>query len=306
MKTNCLTATLTHLALFFACGGLMSTLQPSPVSAADGEIGQVAHSENPAAQTSNRGGAKVLADVSPAKLAPAAGWDYYARGRSWSVQGRSDLAIADFDQAIALNPKFGAAFNCRGNEYFRLGDYERAIADYNEAVFLDPNPGIVYCNRAGAWLKSGEVEIALDDYREAIERNPSHAPAYFGRANVWVVQAKYSHALADYRYAIRLDPQFAAAYDNLAWVLASAPLSEHRNGKQAVEMATKACELTDWTQADFIATLAAAYAETGNFADAIHWQKRAIELAPDRKPLQARLVTYLARRPYHAQPSKEL
>jgi hypothetical protein len=71
-------------------------------------------------------------------------------------------------------------------------------------------------------------------------------------------------------------------------------------------MAAKACELTDWKQADFVATLAAAHAEIGNFADAIHWQKRAIELAPDRKPLQARLVTYLARRPYHAQPSKEL
>ena len=237
---------------------------------------------------------------------PATAWDYFGRARSWSAQGRSELALSDFDRAIALNPKFGAAFNGRGNEHFRLGDYERAIADYNEAVFLDPNPGIAYCNRAGAWLKSGEVEIALDDYSEAIERNPTYAPAYFGRANAWVAEAKYSQALADYRQAIQLDRQYAAAYDNLAWILASAPLSEHRNGEQAVEMATKACELTDWKQADFLATLAAAHAETGNFADAIHWQKRAIELAPERKPLQSRLVTYLARRPYHAQPSKEL
>lgn len=258
------------------------------------------------AQEEQASAADALRSLQEIDQTPATAWEYYGRGRSWSAQGRSDLALADFDRAITLNPKFGAAFNGRANEYFRVGDYERAIADYNEAVFLDPNPGIVYCNRAGAWLKSGEVEIALEDYREAIERNPSYAPAYFGRANASVAKASYSQALADYRQAIRLDPQFAAAYDNLAWVLASAPLSDHRNGKQAVEMATKACELTDWKQADFVATLAAAYAETGNFADAIHWQKRAIELAPERKPLQTRLVTYLARRPYHAQPSKEL
>jgi tetratricopeptide (TPR) repeat protein len=258
------------------------------------------------AQEERASAADALRSTREIDPSPATALEYYRRARSWSAQAHSDLALADFDRALALNPKFGSAFTGRANEYFRLGDYQRAIADYNEAVFLDANPGIVYCNRAGAWLKSGEVEIALDDYREAIERNPSYAPAYFGRANANVAQAKYSQALADYRQAIRIDPQFAAAYDNLAWILASAPLSDHRNGEQAVEMATKACELTNWKQAEFIATLAAAYAETGNFADAIHWQKRAIELAPERKPLQARLVTYLARRPYHAQPSKEL
>ena len=238
--------------------------------------------------------------------APASARDFYLRGRSESAAGRCEEALSDFNQAIALDPKSGAAFNSRGNEYFRLGDYERAIADYNEAVFLDPNPSVVYCNRAGAWLACGEIEIAIDDYSEAIERNPKYAAAYFGRANAWTTDAKYTPALADYRVAIRLDPQFAEAFDNLAWLLASGPSSQHRSGRQAVELATKACELTGWERPDFIATLAAAYAEAGNFADAIHWQKRAIELAPDRKAFLDRLVTYYARRPYHSQPSKEL
>ena len=252
-------------------------------------------------------GTQALADANAgAVLEPATAREYYRRGRTWAEQGRSDLAIADFDRAIALDPKFGAALNSRGNEHFRLGDYEQAIADFNEAAFLDANPCVVYCNRAGAWLKCGEVEIALDDYGESIKRGPNYAPAYFGRANAWVVDAKYAQAVADYRQAIRLDPLFAPAYDNLAWLLASAPSSQHRNGKEAVELATKACDLTEWKQAETIATLAAAYAEAGDFGNAIHWQKRAIELAPGRKPFEARLVTYQARRPFHAQPSKEL
>lgn len=246
------------------------------------------------------------ASASDASRATTAEQDHYQRGRLWSRQGRSDLALAEFDQAIALDPKFAAAYNSRGNEYFRLGDYERAIADYNEAALIEPGAGVIYCNRAGARLKQGEAEIAVDDYDAAIERRPDYAPAFFGRANALVVQGRYWQALADYRQAIRLDPQCAPAYDNLAWLLASAPLSEHRNGKQAVEMATKACELTAWNDAGPIATLAAACAEARDFAGAIHWQRRAIELAPDQKPLKSRLLTYLARRPYHSQPSLEL
>lgn len=239
-------------------------------------------------------------------LAAAARQDAYRRARLHSAAGESAAALAAFDEAIALDPQFAAALNGRGNEYFRLGDYPRAIADYNQAILLEPRSGVAYGNRAGAWLKLGEAEIAVDDYSAAIERRPEYAPAYFGRANALVVQGQYSPALADYRRAIRLDPQFAAAYENLAWLLASAPSSARRNGRQAVEMATRACELTGWRQAGPIATLAAACAEVRDFDGAIHWQKRAIELAPGDNRLEDRLITYLARRPFHSQPSLEL
>jgi len=247
---------------------------------------------------------KAVADAGAAiELAPAAELAYYHRGRSWSQQGRSEQAIADFSRAIRLNPKFSAAYNSRANEFFRLGDYEKAIADYNDAAFLDPNPGMVYCNRAGAWLKSGEVEIAIDDYGEAIRRNPAYAPAFHGRGNAWVVSGEYKSALADYRRAIELDPKYAEVYDNLAWLLASGPAAEHRDGAEAVKLATKSCELTVWKSAGPIATLAAAHAEAGDFTSAVRWQKRAIELAPEQTRLRTRLASYQIRKPYHSRPS---
>jgi Tfp pilus assembly protein PilF len=248
---------------------------------------------------------KAVADASAAiELAPGAELAYYHRGRSWSRQGRSEQAIADFSRAIRLNPKFSAAYNSRANEFFRVGDYEKAIADYNDAAFLDPNPGMVYCNRAGAWLKSGEVEIALDDYGEAIARNPAYAPAFYGRGNAWVVSGEYKSAVADYRRAIELDPKYAEVYDNLAWLLASGPAAEHRNGAEAVKLAAKACELTAWKAAGPVATLAAAHAEAGDFTSAVRWQKRAIELAPEQAPLRTRLAGYQVRKPYHSRPSE--
>ena len=247
---------------------------------------------------------KAVADAGAAiELAPAAELAYYHRGRSWSQQGRSEQAIADFSRAIRLNPNFCAAYNGRANEFFRLGDYEKAIADYNDAAFLDPNPGMVYCNRAGAWLKSGEVEIAIDDYGEAIRRNPAYAPAFHGRGNAWVVSGEYKSALADYRRAIELDPKYAEVYDNLAWLLASGPAAEHRDGAEAVKLATKSCELTVWKSAGPIATLAAAHAEAGDFTSAVRWQKRAIELAPEQTRLRTRLASYQIRKPYHSRPS---
>lgn len=245
------------------------------------------------------------ADAEP-KRATSARQDAYRRARLWSERGRGDLALAAFDEALALDPNFAAALNGRGNEYFRSGDYPRAIANYNQALLLEPRSGVAYCNRAGAWLMLGEAEIAIDDYSEAIERRADYAPAYFGRASAQAAQGQYAPALADYRQAIRLDPQFAAAYENLAWLLASAPASARRNGRQAVELAARACELTGWRQSEPIATLAAACAESRDFDGAIHWQRRAIELAPGEQRLQDRLITYLARRPFHSQPSLEL
>ena len=91
------------------------------------------------------------------------------------------------------------------------------------------------------------------------------------------------------------------AYNNLAWIQATFPDAEFRVGKEAVSMATKACELTDWKNGDCFDTLAAAHAEQGDFESAIKWQTKYIELATkesDRESGRERLALYKARKPY--------
>ena len=108
-------------------------------------------------------------------------------------------------------------------------------------------------------------------------------------------------AIADYKEAIRLDRTFAPAYHALAWLWATCPEESFRHGKRAVELATRACGLAEWKDANMLATLAAAYAEVGEFDKAVEWEEKAIQLyanADDCKKGEERLKLYKEKKPY--------
>ncbi len=148
----------------------------------------------------------------PAQLAAEAIYE-----RAFEKQAAGDLAgaIADYSEAIRMNPAFAAAYNNRGNAYFTQGDLERALADYNRSIELDnPELHLPYNNRGNIHYQRGDLESALADYTEAIRLNPQYAGAYYNRGNVLTDQGELEAAVADYDTAIRLDPQYSEAYNS--------------------------------------------------------------------------------------------
>ncbi len=128
------------------------------------------------------------------------------------------------------------------------------------------------------YFKKKEYDKARKDYSEAIRLNRKFADAHFNRGNVYGTKKEYDKAIKDYNEAIHLDPQLAIAYANLAWVLSTCPKDDVRDGRKAIEHATKACKLSEWKNGYHLASLAAAHAQNGNFKEAVKWQKKAIEL----------------------------
>jgi lipoprotein NlpI len=142
--------------------------------------------------------------------------NYYNRGIEYNNKGDTARAIADYNQAISLDPKLASAYNNRGNIYQRKGDYDRAIADYNQTISLDPKFTNAYNNRGNIYYYKGDYDRAIADYNQAISLNPKLASAYDNRGSAFNDKSDYERAIADYNQAISLDPKFATAYRNRA------------------------------------------------------------------------------------------
>ena len=247
---------------------------------------------------------KAIADYNEAvRLDPKQAAAYLNRGNALAAKGDNDKALADFNAVIRLDPKLAVAYYNRGNVWGTKGDNDKAIADYNEAIRLDPQYAAAYLNRGNLQGRS-DSNKQIADYGEAIRLDPKFALAYYSRGMAWDNQGVYAKAIADYNEAVQCNPKLAAAYNNRAWIWATCPDARYRDGKQAVESATRLCELESWNDPSNLDTLSAAYAEAGDFKSAVKWQSKAVELAPasDKADLQSRVDLYRSGKPYREKP----
>ena len=135
---------------------------------------------------------------------------------------------------------------------------------------------------------------------------PKHADDHYVRGLIYQKKGSFAAATAEFGKAIELAPKRVEILNDVAWVKATAPEAPLRDGKTAVALSTKACELTNWRNPDYIDTLAATYAEQGDFAQAVRYQAQAVaakRFAPRvRQEMEERLALYRARKPYRKKP----
>jgi tetratricopeptide (TPR) repeat protein len=182
----------------------------------------------------------------PAKDATA----HFSQG--FALEKRGDLkgALAEYSQAIAIDPNYALAYNNRGLVRYDLGDKRAALADYNQAIRINRKYAEAYNNRGVVRYDLGDKQAALADYNQAIGINPNLAPAYYNRGLVRYDLGNKQAALADYNQALRMGLNYAPAYYN--------------RGLVRYELGDKQAALADYTEAIGInPNLAPAYYNRG-------------------------------------------
>ena len=142
--------------------------------------------------------------------------DILKKGIDYSRHDKYDEAIAEFNNAIKINPGSANAYYGLGFIYDKKGDLDKAVANFSKAIEIDPALTDAYYNRGFAYYKKGSFDQSISDYGKVIELSPNSADAFYGRGLVYSKKGNIGQAIADFNKAIEVRPAFALAYDALA------------------------------------------------------------------------------------------
>ena len=218
--------------------------------------------------------------------------------------GERRRAMEEVDQAIRIDPENPLAYNRRCQIWASMGDLKRALADATRAIRIDPDYAEGFNSRGVTKVKQGNYASAIDDYDQAVRLQPAYVEAFANRGFAHKKLADYRAALEDYRQAVTLAPRQPQAFNDAAWLIATCPEETYRDGRRAVEYARHACELTEFQNGDYVDTLAAAYAEAGQFDEAAKAQQQALTLLPEsaHESARRRLRLYQNQQPFREDP----
>ncbi|MCS7336621.1 MAG: tetratricopeptide repeat protein [Verrucomicrobiae bacterium] len=196
--------------------------------------------------------------------------------------GDYDGAIAHAEAVIKATPGDVWAYVFKGRALSALGMSDEALNAYFTALNMNYDCAEAHYHLALEWLKRGRTESAVSSLREAVRIAPDWAEAHLQLGMALSARGERAGAIEHYRRTLERRPNMIVALNNLAWLLATAPEAQLRNGAEAVRLAERACALTGYQETIFVGTLAAAYAEAGEFDKAVETAERAAALAHQR------------------------
>jgi Flp pilus assembly protein TadD len=183
--------------------------------------------------------------------------------------------------------------------------YADAETLWHATLARNPDSWLAHNNLGTLLRQKGQVDEAIYHYQQALKIMPDTESVRFNLARAFVQEGKSGEAIAQYHQALQLDPNDMEALNNLAWLLATAPQPALRNGDEALQLARRANELAGGKNPVVVGTLAAAFAETGQFAAAAQTVQQALELAQTAgqqdliRGFAAQLQRYKEGRPLH-------
>lgn len=193
-------------------------------------------------------------------------------------------AIDCYTQTLYLSYDNPLALRSRGILYNTMGEHEKSIEDLSRYILVSPKDDFGYIHRALSLSAIKKFDKAISDLNKAIKLKPNKSKGYLHRGNTYSKTGNYNLALADFEKAIAMDPKSSSVYQAMAWFHATCPEKDFRDGTAALRFAEKSMEIEKKRFTPRLYdTLAAAYAELGQFKNAIKAQKQAIALLKEEK-----------------------
>jgi protein O-mannosyl-transferase len=161
------------------------------------------------------------------------------------------------------------------------GDIPAAMIHYRNAMTSQPAVKEAFYAMGRLFGQQGKWTLAELAYSKMLENNPDDFTAHLGLVTVLPHLGRSAEAETHLKAALQACPDTPDALNNLAWTLATSGTANLRDGARAVELAERACKLTDYRETIMVGTLGAAYAEAGRFDDAIATAQKACTLATE-------------------------
>lgn len=221
----------------------------------------------------------------------------------YEEESSGDRAALHYRRAIELRPDLSQSYFNLGTVLSKQRRWSEARSNFESAIDREPDYPDAHLHLGNVLFRQGHAVEAIESYREALRLDPGKLSAHKNLAHVSTEIGRWSDAVNHYKAALRIDPNDVRAIDRLARLLSSAPDPKVRDGADAVRLATLACRASGFKHCPHLATLAAAYAESGEFEKATDTITRAIDLARQTgdsgalRDLQADLRLYSAGQP---------
>src|SRR6184192_4072129 len=222
-----------------------------------------------------------------------------ARAQTWYWRDSETL----FKHALAVTTNNDVAENNLGIVYLRQGNVDEAISLLQAAVDLRPDNSPAHENLAKALLQKGKVADALIHYQKLLELQPDNIEVHNIVGTVLTQQGRVAEGVEEWEKVLAIQPDNGNSMSNLAWVFATSPDDSLRDGTKAIQLASEALRISGNRIPILFRTLAAAYAESGRFSEAIQTAQQGIELADSQgnsglaTELQGNIALYQERQP---------
>jgi tetratricopeptide (TPR) repeat protein len=219
-----------------------------------------------------------------------------------ALEKKSDLegAVSHYLKALELKPDETQIHYNLGSLFTLINETDKAIFHYSEALKINPSYPEAHNNIGLLYQQKEDMEKALYHLKESLKYRPNHSATHFNLGNLLSEIQDFEGAIRHLEIAIQLNPANTLAMNHLAWIYATNPEEKYRDGEKAMKYAQAACKMSEYYDPGCLDTLAAAYAEAGQFDNAIITAKRALAIQGSipKESIEKRLELYQNRKPY--------